>query len=252
MTPDEDWRFASSVGTWADTGGGGGAPGGPGGDLSLNPQIRLAVHGQAKGRFLVMVQSSGVLADMRTQEGMQQAAAYPALGLALAALALTIARNNRIGVSRLIFASGVGFAVALGWFLTYSLSQVAFDPVQIESATFTGPSAHTLMYFLDRGAALEVDIGLIPGVFLGAFIAAALTGELKFQGFETTSNMRQAMIGAGMMGFGGMLAGGCAIGAGVTGGSIFAGTAWAALTSFWAGGMITDWLVFQRARAVAA
>ena len=29
--------------------------------------------------------STGVLADMRTQEGMQQAPAYPALGLALAA-----------------------------------------------------------------------------------------------------------------------------------------------------------------------
>ena len=85
VMPDEDWRFASTAGTWADTGGGGGAPGAPGADLSLNPQIRLAVHGQARGRFFVMVQSTGVLADMRTQEGMQQAPAYPALGLALAA-----------------------------------------------------------------------------------------------------------------------------------------------------------------------
>ena len=49
--PEEDWRFASTVGTWADTRGGGGAPGPPGSDLSLNPQIRLAVHGQARGRF---------------------------------------------------------------------------------------------------------------------------------------------------------------------------------------------------------
>lgn len=167
-------------------------------------------------------------------------------GLTLAVLALFYARRNRIGASRLVFASGVGFAVALGWFLTFSLSQVAFEPVQIESATFTGPSAHTLMYFLDRSAVLEFDIGLVPGVFLGAFIAAALSGQLKFQGFENTSNMRQAMVGAGLMGFGGMLAGGCAIGAGVTGGSIFAGTAWAALTCFWIGGMLTDWLVFQR------
>ncbi len=173
-------------------------------------------------------------------------------GIALAVLALIVARRNRIGATRLVFASGVGFAVALGWFLTFSLSQVAFDPVQIESATFTGPSAHTLMFFLDRNAVLEFDIGLVPGVFLGAFIAAAFAGELKFQGFETTSNMRQAMIGAGLMGFGGMLAGGCAIGAGVTGGSIFAGTAWAALTAFWIGGMLTDWLVFQRGALATA
>ena len=167
-------------------------------------------------------------------------------GVALALLALVVARRNQIGARKLIFASGVGFSVALGWFLTYSLSQVAFDPVQIESATFTGPSAHTLLFFLDRNAVLEFDIGLVPGVFLGAFIGAALTGELKFQGFDSTTNMRQSMIGAALMGFGGMLAGGCAIGAGVTGGSIFAGTAWAALTAFWVGGMITDWLVFQR------
>lgn len=173
-------------------------------------------------------------------------------GLALAVLALVFARRNRIGPTRLVFASGVGFAVALGWFLTFSLSQVAFDPVQIESATFTGPSAHTLMFFLDRNAVLEFDIGLVPGVFLGAFIAASLTGELKFQGFDSTSNMRQSMIGAALMGFGGMLAGGCAIGAGVTGGSIFAGTAWAALTAFWVGGMMTDWLVFQRGALATA
>ncbi|MEN8894395.1 YeeE/YedE family protein [Planktotalea arctica] len=173
-------------------------------------------------------------------------------GLALAVLALVFARRNRIGATRLVFASGVGFAVALGWFLTFSLRQVAFDPVQIESATFTGPSAHTLMFFLDRNAVLEFDIGLVPGVFLGAFIAASLTGELKFQGFDSTSNMRQSMIGAALMGFGGMLAGGCAIGAGVTGGSIFAGTAWAALTAFWVGGMMTDWLVFQRGALATA
>ncbi len=183
--------------------------------------------------------------DLLATLGLTQSAGL-ALGIALALLALVVARRNQIGASKLIFASGVGFAVALGWFLTYSLSQVAFDPVQIESATFTGPSAHTLMFFLDRNAVLEFDIGLVPGVFLGAFIAASLAGELKFQGFEGTTNMRQAMIGAALMGFGGMLAGGCAIGAGVTGGSIFAGTAWAALCSFWIGGMATDWLVFQK------
>ena len=49
-------------------------------------------------------------------------------GLAIAALALELSRRNRIGTARLVFASGVGFAVALGWVLTYALSQVAFDP----------------------------------------------------------------------------------------------------------------------------
>lgn len=197
------------------------------------------------------ITSGGRNMDLLASLGLGQSMGL-VLGLCLALLALFLARRNSIGATRLIFASGVGFAVALGWFLTFSLSQIAFDPVQIESATFTGPSAHTLMFFLDRGAVLEFDIGLVPGVFLGAFLAAWLSGELKFQGFETTSNMRQSMIGAALMGFGGMLAGGCAIGAGVTGGSIFAGTAWAALCAFWVGGMITDWLVFQRSALATA
>ncbi len=174
------------------------------------------------------------------------------IGVLIAILALVLSRRNRIGAQQLIFASGVGFSVALGWVLTYSLAQVAFEPLQIESATFTGPSAHTLMFFLERDAVLEFDVGLVPGVFIGAMIAAGLSGEMRIQAFDGAVTMRKAMIGAALMGFGGMLAGGCAIGAGVTGGSIFAGTAWAALFFMWVGAMITDFLVDQPGRTVTA
>ncbi|NVK59770.1 MAG: YeeE/YedE family protein [Rhodobacteraceae bacterium] len=174
------------------------------------------------------------------------------IGLAIALVALELSRRNRIGVRRLVFASGVGFAVALGWVLTYALANVAFEPVQIESATFTGPSAHTLMFFLDRDAVLEFDVGLVPGVFLGAFLAAAWARELKVQGFDGPTPLRNAMIGAALMGFGGMLAGGCAIGAGVTGGSIFVGTAWLALFCMWVGGMTTDVLMGGRRQGAVA
>ena len=175
-----------------------------------------------------------------------------AFGAAMALLALELSRRNRIGAMRLVFASGVGFAVALGWVLTFGLSQIAFEPVQIESASFTGPSARMLMFTLDRAALLEFDVGLVPGVFLGSFLAAIVTREFKFQGFENEGNMRRSMFGAALMGFGGMLAGGCAIGAGVTGGSIFVGTAWAALFAMWAGAILTDVIVDQQGRAVAA
>lgn len=175
-----------------------------------------------------------------------------ALGLALAALALWLATRNAIGWSTLVFASGVGFAVALGWVLTFSLAQQAFDPVSVTSATFSGPSANTLMFFLTEDAILDFDIGLVPGVFLGAFLAAATKGELRFQGFDGESQMRRSLSGAVLMGFGAMLAGGCAIGAGVTGGSIFVATAWLALLCMWIGAMITDFLVDQAGRTVAA
>ncbi|SOC00376.1 sulphur transporter [Rhodobacter sp. JA431] len=168
------------------------------------------------------------------------------LGAGCAALALWLARRNQIGFSTLTFASGVGFAVALGWVLTFALSQVAFGPVSVTSATFSGSSASTLMFFLEPTPKLDFDVGLVPGVFLGAFFAAALTRELKFQGFERESQMRRSMFGAVLMGFGAMLAGGCAIGAGVTGTSIGTATAWLALLCMWIGAMATDRLVDQR------
>ncbi len=102
--------------------------------------------------------------------------------LVLAALAVAIALRAELSWRRLVFRSGFGFAFALGWTLTTTLSQRAFDPVQIESVTFTGPSANTLMFFLDQSSRWEFDTGLVPGVFLGAFHAAAFTRELRFQG----------------------------------------------------------------------
>ncbi|UYV36321.1 YeeE/YedE family protein [Rhodobacteraceae bacterium D3-12] len=168
------------------------------------------------------------------------------LGVVTAMVALVISARNKIGWSRLFFASGVGFAVAVGWVLTFALSQVAFDPVPVESATFSGPSANTLMYFLDRKSVLEFDIGLVPGVVIGSFLSAVLAKEFHFKGFSDESNMRRSMTGAVLMGFGAMLAGGCAIGAGVTGGSIFVGTAWLALFCMWVGAVTTDLLLDQQ------
>ncbi|WP_371870130.1 YeeE/YedE family protein [Gemmobacter megaterium] len=175
-----------------------------------------------------------------------------ALGFLLAALALWLAVRNAIGWRVLVFGSGVGFAVALGWVLTWSLAQVAFDPVSVTSATFSGPSANTLMFFLTDSPALDFDIGLVPGVALGALVSGALKRSLRFQGFDGESQMRRSMFGAALMGFGAMLAGGCAIGAGVTGGSVFAATAWLALLSMWVGAMLTDLMVDQSGARAAA
>ncbi|HRO14874.1 MAG TPA: YeeE/YedE family protein [Paracoccus sp. (in: a-proteobacteria)] len=168
-----------------------------------------------------------------------------ALGVATAALALYLARRNRISPNILVFGAGVGVVVAIGYFLTYSLAQVAFEPVTVTSVTFTGPSANTLMALLDPFSGWSFDIGLVPGVFIGSFLAAIIGGELRFQTFESAGQTRRAMVGAVMMGFGGMLAGGCSIGNGVSGSSILALTAWVALLSMWVGGVVTDWLVDQ-------
>jgi len=90
------------------------------------------------------------------------------------------------------------------------------------------------------------DLGLVPGVFLGSFIAAALFRELKLEGFGGGASMRRYMFGAMAMGFGGMLAGGCAVGAGLSGAAVFTITSWVTLCMMWAAAALTDRLLDQR------
>lgn len=236
--------------------------------LAASGNLRSVVSGLI---FAVVAQMSlrGILAPVRdrlagywiTEGGhnlnLLNALALPAgsglvFGIGVALLALYLARRNRIGASTLVFASGVGFSVALGWVSTYALAQVSFDPVSVTSVTFSGPSATTLMFFLEPEQVLKFDVGLVPGVVVGAGLSALLAGQFRFEGFEGESNMRRSMFGAVLMGFGAMLAGGCSIGNGVSGGSIFAGTAWLALFAMWVGAMTTDFLFDQRTEMVAA
>ncbi|MGF1594963.1 MAG: YeeE/YedE family protein [Kiloniellaceae bacterium] len=174
-----------------------------------------------------------------------------AIGVVLAAVALVTSWRAGVGWPVLVFGSGVGFAVGAGWLLTALIARQAFDPVPVESLTFSGPSADTLMYFMTKAGALDFDVGLIPGVFLGAALAALLAREWRLEGFEGARSMRRYLAGAAMMGFGAMLAGGCAIGAGVTGGSAFSLTAWLALTCMWIGAVATDRLVDRPAEGGA-
>ena len=117
------------------------------------------------------------------------------VGVLCAALALFLAWRSRISPGILIFGAGVGVTVAIGYFLTYSLSQIAFDPVSVTSVTFTGPSANTLMAMLVPFEGWSFDVGLVPGVFIGSFLAAWIGGALRFQSFESAAQTRRAMVG---------------------------------------------------------
>ena len=134
--------------------------------------------------------------------------------------------------------------IALAWMTTFRIGSQSFDIVPVQSLSFTGPSADVLMLVLSPpGQPWDFDIGLVPGVVLGSFIAALWGRELKLEGFKDGHSMRRYIAGAVCMGFGGMLAGGCAVGAGISGAAIFALTAWLALIGMWLGGGLTNWLV---------
>ena len=149
-------------------------------------------------------------------------------------------------------ALGVGAAVVAGWWFTSTLSAQAFEMVPVQSVSFTGPSADTLMALMHRpDMPWSFDLGLVPGVFAGSMIAAVAAREFKIQSFDAEIGVPRYIIGATLMGFGGMLAGGCAVGAGVTGGSLFALTAWVALTAMWVAAGLTDLVVDRRAETLA-
>jgi len=157
---------------------------------------------------------------------------------------LAAALRCQVGYRIMLSAIGAGAAIVAGWLLTYHLGQASFAPVPLKSLTFSGPSAELLMLFVaSPQVKLDFDLGVVPGVFLGSFIAAAAARELNLEGFSDGRGMRRYLVGAVLMGFGAMLAGGCAVGAGVTGASVFALTAWIVLGGMWFGAAMTDLVV---------
>lgn len=171
------------------------------------------------------------------------------MGVALAALwlvgGIVFARGSGVRACSLVGGVVVGLTIVLGWFATYQISALAFDAVvPLQSVSLTGPAVG----LLERAASAETqtwdfDLGLLPGVFLGAAVAGLLGRDWKIEVFPAATAVPRYAIGAALMGFGGVLAGGCAVGAGVTGGAIFAITAWVTLTAIWASATAADWLI---------
>ena len=179
-----------------------------------------------------------------------------ASGLVIGALVLVgaigLAVYRQLPVRLFSGSVGVGFAVVAGWWFTAALAAQSFDIIPVQSVSFTGPSADTLMALVNQPRLpLSFDIGLVPGVFAGSFLAAAASGEFRLQNFNDETGVVRYIAGAILMGFGGMLAGGCAVGAGVTGGSLLAVTAWVALTAMWLAAGLTDY-VLDRPRSADA
>ncbi len=163
------------------------------------------------------------------------------------AAAVWWARRQKVPAWGWAGAMGVGAVIAAAWWFTYAVTQVAFDTHPIQALSFTGPSAEVLTRVLFVGnKPVNFDLGLVPGVFIGSFVAAALFGQLKLEGFTGGASMRRYIAGAMLMGFGGMLAGGCAVGAGLSGAAIFTITSWVSLTAMWAAAALTDRVVDQR------
>jgi uncharacterized membrane protein YedE/YeeE len=162
-------------------------------------------------------------------------------GLIISA-ALVCGRLAHLTRATAIWGLVLGATIATGWWFTYTLADQVFEPIAVESISFTRP-AIDLISFAAAGfssSKLGFGIGLLSGVLTGSFIAAIATGALRFEWFDTISNTGRYAFGAALMGFGGVLAGGCSVGAGLSGGALFALTPLVALASMIGGSALTE------------
>ncbi|MDB6176706.1 YeeE/YedE family protein [Paracoccus sp. Z330] len=175
-----------------------------------------------------------------------------AFGAVLFAIALRLVQRSGAGWARAGFALVAGGAISLGWVLTYTQSLVSFEPLGVVSATFAAPSAGVMMSLMTGDFALNFSLGLVPGVFGGAFLGGLAGRELRLEGYHDVPQLVRSLSGGALMGFGAVLAGGCAIGAGVTGVSIFVGPLCVATLFFFLGAWLADGVVDRAAAAAGA
>lgn len=202
----------------------------------------IVAHAMMKGVLAPVLTSFNALtldlplASLAEISGM--AWALPAI---LLGFALMLARQSGTRALHLALGALIGLMVALGWAGTSVLLMDEFEPSPIQSLAFTLPWTDSLFWTLASTAITPgFGVGLVGGVLLGAFVSAALRGELALQSFATPQDTLRYSAGAVLMGLGGVLAGGCTLGVGLSGTATLSLSAFLGLFAIIAGALITQ------------
>ncbi|WP_412563469.1 YeeE/YedE family protein [Thalassobius sp. MITS945101] len=194
----------------------------------------------------------GVLAPLRVALGSYtlppESAALPGAGPILAALIafglLAIAARSGARPAHLLGGALIGLIAAAGWVTTGYVLYDDFDPVALESLSFTLPASETLFWTIASSSiSATFGTGILGGVIAGAAIAALIRGEFQWQSFDSPAQTGRYLSGAALMGVGGVLAGGCTLGAGLSGVPTLSIAAVLAIVAIAAGGVIADRLL---------
>lgn len=168
----------------------------------------------------------GILAPLRTALGSVtiplENAALPGSALiwtamiVIAAIVIALRSGNR--AAPLVMALLIGLLVPVAWVGTGYVLYDDFDPVAMESLSFTSPAADTLFWTVaSTSISSTFGTGLVGGVLAGALVAALAFGGFQWQSFTSPRETGRYAAGAVLMGVGGVLAGGCTVGAGLAG-----------------------------------
>ena len=232
----------------------------------------LTGSGNLRAAFVLLVFAvvahmtlKGVLAPLRTSLGAVTVpmgdyttlAALPGGGwlwsgvIAIAALGFALRSGNRAGM--LALAVLIGLLVPAAWVGTGFILYDDFDPIAMESLSFTSPAADTLFWSIaSTSIAPGFGTGLLGGVLLGALAASLTFGGFQWQSFDSARQTGRYTLGAALMGVGGVLAGGCTLGAGLSGVPTLSVAALLAIATIALGAKLAQALLSQDVFADAA
>ncbi len=166
-----------------------------------------------------------------------------AIGFALLVIAL---KSTKFRQRPRAIAAGalVGCAIVAGW-LSTSLLSSDFNPLPLESHSFSAPLGEAIVYVMaSTGAGLRFGIAAVAGVVIGAIIGSRRINQFRWEACDDVREIRRQLVGGLLMGFGGVLAFGCTVGQGLSAASVLAFSAPVALLGVFAGAWIgLQWLV---------
>ena len=172
-----------------------------------------------------------------------------AFALALAAWVLA-SREFRAAHEMVVGGIIIGAIIVGGWYVTGHLGFVAEDPATLEekfvatnsgraeSFSYTAPLAYLLellILWTDQSRVVTFGIAGVLGMLIGAAGMAIATRTFRWEGFTTTEDLANHVVGGILMGFGGVTALGCTIGQGLSGVSTLAVGSFLALGAIVAG-----------------
>ncbi len=175
------------------------------------------------------------------------------IGLGLLLLAFSLARPEGRSADTLLAGLGIGAVIAGVWWASGHLGHLAEHPQTLEEAflatntqrmeslTFVAPMAYTvdwLILFSDKSKVLTIGIVTTLGVVLGSALVALATKTFRWEGFASTEDTANHVVGALLMGVGGVTAMGCTVGQGLSGVSTLALGSFIALAGIIAGAVL--------------
>ncbi|WP_022703420.1 YeeE/YedE family protein [Pseudorhodobacter ferrugineus] len=177
----------------------------------------------------------------------------PLVAGVMAAAAFAYALSARLPLRQLAAGVAIGALVPLAWVGTGFVLLDEFDPIGMESLSFTLPLSETLFWAIaSSSVAAGFGIGLFGGSIAGAGLSSLAAGRFQWQSFDTPAQTGRYLAGGALMGVGGVLAGGCTLGAGLAGIPTLSVAALLALAAIAAGALITNRILDGRPQAQPA